>query len=79
MKTVNTRDTGTVEDLTEAVGERAKCCVDAGVDAVNAVSGRVRQIGRNADGYVRDQPWLAIGAAAGAGLLIGFLLGTRPK
>ena len=29
------------------------------------------------DGYVREQPWQAVGIAAVAGLLVGFLVGRR--
>jgi ElaB/YqjD/DUF883 family membrane-anchored ribosome-binding protein len=77
MKTVESKEEYTAESLAQAAGERAKSCVDAGVNALNAVSGKARQIGQNADGYVRDSPWLAIGAAAGVGAVIGFLLGRR--
>jgi len=41
-----------------------------------AVDG-VKQAGRAADGYVHDNPWPAIGASAGVGLLLGLLLGRR--
>jgi ElaB/YqjD/DUF883 family membrane-anchored ribosome-binding protein len=34
---------------------------------------RVRRIARDADSYVRDNSWSAIGIAVGVGLLIGFL------
>jgi ElaB/YqjD/DUF883 family membrane-anchored ribosome-binding protein len=34
---------------------------------------RVRRIARDADGYVRDNSWTAIGVAVGVGLLIGLL------
>ena len=77
MKTVETKETSTAQSLTEAAGERAKNCVDAGVNALNAISGKARQIGQNADSRVRGNPWLAIGAAAGVGILIGFLLRGR--
>lgn len=77
MHTVETREANIVEGLTNAAGERAKSCVDVGVDALNSVSGKARQIGRTADGYVRDNPWWAIGAAAGVGIVIGFLLRGR--
>lgn len=33
--------------------------------------------GRVADDYVHDNPWKAIGAAAGVGLLLGLLIGRR--
>ena len=34
---------------------------------------RVKRFARDADGYVRDNSWSAIGIAVGVGLLIGFL------
>ena len=33
--------------------------------------------GRAADAYVHENPWPAIGASAGVGLLLGLLLGRR--
>lgn len=38
---------------------------------------RAKDAGRVADSYVHDSPWTAIGIAAGAGLLIGLLIGRR--
>lgn len=38
---------------------------------------QARAAGRAADGYVRENPWQAVGIAAGVGLLIGFLMGRR--
>lgn len=77
MKTVVTQDGSTVEDLADAAGERAKSCVDAGVEAVHSMSGKARQMRHDADGYVRENPWLTIGAAAGVGLLVGLLFRRR--
>ncbi len=37
----------------------------------------VREAATEAEGYVRDNPWQALGVAAGAGLLLGLLLGRR--
>jgi ElaB/YqjD/DUF883 family membrane-anchored ribosome-binding protein len=34
---------------------------------------RVRRVAREADTYIRDNSWSAIGIAIGVGLLIGFL------
>ena len=34
---------------------------------------RVRRIARDADSYVRDNSWTAIGVAVGVGLLLGLL------
>ena len=68
--------------MTTAAGEQAKSCVDAGVNAINVVSSKAREITKNADGYVHENPWLIIGATAGVamgvGILAGFLLrGSR--
>lgn len=42
-----------------------------------AISDRARHTAKVADGYVREQPWQAIGITAVVGLFIGFLLGRR--
>ena len=39
--------------------------------------GKARDTGRAADLYVREQPWTAVGIAAGVGLLLGLLMGRR--
>ena len=78
MATVASLDRSTVKDLAEATGERAKSAVDASVNAVSAVSDKARQMGHQADHYVRANPWPTIGAAAGVGLLVGLLLRSRP-
>jgi ElaB/YqjD/DUF883 family membrane-anchored ribosome-binding protein len=72
-------ESSTVDGMAEAIGERAKGYVDAGVDAVNAVSGKARRLSQNADGYVRENPWVAIGVAAGVGVVVGLLLGRRGR
>jgi ElaB/YqjD/DUF883 family membrane-anchored ribosome-binding protein len=41
------------------------------------ISDRARNTVKVADGYVREQPWQAMGITAAVGLLIGFLLGRR--
>lgn len=38
---------------------------------------QVKAAGRAADEFVRDNPWQAVGAAAGIGLVIGLLIGRR--
>jgi ElaB/YqjD/DUF883 family membrane-anchored ribosome-binding protein len=37
----------------------------------------IQQAGRAANGYVHENPWPAIGAGAGLGLLVGLLLGRQ--
>jgi ElaB/YqjD/DUF883 family membrane-anchored ribosome-binding protein len=41
------------------------------------ISDRARETVKVADGYVREQPWRAIGMTAAVGALVGFLLGRR--
>ena len=42
-----------------------------------ATVARAKAAGVAADDYVHDNPWRAIGAAAGVGLVIGLLIGRR--
>ncbi len=46
-------------------------------DAEAAVVDKAKQAGRVADDYVHDNPWGAVGVAAGIGFLIGLLIGRR--
>jgi ElaB/YqjD/DUF883 family membrane-anchored ribosome-binding protein len=39
---------------------------------------RTRAAAKATDVYVHDNPWQAIGVAAGLGLLVGWLMGRRP-
>jgi ElaB/YqjD/DUF883 family membrane-anchored ribosome-binding protein len=42
-----------------------------------AVRAKTREVARATDTYVHENPWKAIGVAAGAGLVIGLLIGRR--
>lgn len=46
-------------------------------EAEALVTERARQAARYTDEYVHENPWRAIGAAAGIGLLLGLLIGRR--
>ncbi len=46
-------------------------------DASRAAVGKARETSAAADAYVHDSPWTAIGIAAAAGILIGFLAARR--
>ncbi len=46
-------------------------------DATDEASARARAAAGAAEDYVRDNPWHAVGIAAGIGLLIGLLIGRR--
>ncbi|MBI5547655.1 MAG: DUF883 family protein [Deltaproteobacteria bacterium] len=77
MKAIEAKEASNGTSLANAAGERAKGYVDVGVDTWNGLSRQAIHIGRKADGYVRENPWWAIGAAAGVGIAIGLLL-RRP-
>ena len=46
-------------------------------DADAAVRERARQAAQYTDEYVRENPWRAIGIAAGIGLVLGIILSRR--
>ena len=47
------------------------------IDAETAVIERTRQAAKVTDQYVHDNPWKAIGIAAGVGALVGMLIARR--
>ena len=77
MKNADSKQGHAAEDIASAAGERVKDYVDQGVNALNVVSGKARQLGQAADSSVRNNAWIAIGAAAGVGLVLGYLLRGR--
>jgi ElaB/YqjD/DUF883 family membrane-anchored ribosome-binding protein len=46
-------------------------------DAQAVVVDKAKEAGRVADDYVHDNPWKAVGVAAGVGLIVGLLIGRR--
>ena len=46
-------------------------------EAEEAVIHRTKQAARATDEYVHENPWRAVGMAAGIGLLVGLLIGRR--
>ena len=46
-------------------------------EAEDVVVDKGKQAARVTDEYVHDNPWKAVGVAAGIGLLIGLLIGRR--
>ena len=47
------------------------------VEAQAAMLAKTRAAARATDTYVHDNPWQAVGIAAGTGLVIGWLIGRR--
>jgi ElaB/YqjD/DUF883 family membrane-anchored ribosome-binding protein len=69
MKAAHANDT-----IADVAGERAKEYVDTGVEAYHALAEKTQAVSKRVDGYVRTNPWMMIGAAAGVGLLLGLML-----
>jgi ElaB/YqjD/DUF883 family membrane-anchored ribosome-binding protein len=47
------------------------------LDMQDAAIAKAKAAGQAADTYVHENPWRAIGVAAGVGLLVGLLIGRR--
>jgi ElaB/YqjD/DUF883 family membrane-anchored ribosome-binding protein len=62
------------EDLLKATAANAGEKVAAAEEALVV---RTREAARVTDAFVHDNPWYAVGIAAGAGLIIGMLIGRR--
>lgn len=46
-------------------------------EAEGVVITKAQEAGQAADDYVRDNPWNAVGIAAGVGFVLGLLIGRR--
>lgn len=70
----------TGEDLARAKAKLAERVAVAKASVARmggAIADRARDTARTTDAYVHDRPWQAMGIAAAAGLLIGFVLMRR--
>jgi ElaB/YqjD/DUF883 family membrane-anchored ribosome-binding protein len=47
------------------------------IEAERALIDKTKQAARVTDDYVHDNPWQAVGIAAGVGFLLGLLIGRR--
>ena len=64
-------------DLRERIGERLRDAKLRIADAEAALIDRTKAAARATDDYVNDNPWQAVGIAAGVGLLLGIIIGRR--
>ena len=64
-------------DLRERVGERLRDAKLRIADAEAALVDKTKAAARATDDYVNDNPWRAVGIAAGVGLLLGIIIGRR--
>jgi ElaB/YqjD/DUF883 family membrane-anchored ribosome-binding protein len=77
MTTAHTPKPHQSETVVEALREGAKGVAAAGSDVYQSAVEQSRAAGRQATEYVRTNPWLTIGLAAGAGFLVGLMLRRR--
>jgi ElaB/YqjD/DUF883 family membrane-anchored ribosome-binding protein len=64
-------------DLRERIGERLRDAKLRIADAEAALVDRTKAAARATDDYVNENPWQAVGIAAGIGILIGIIIGRR--
>lgn len=64
-------------DLRERIGERLRDAKLRIAEAESALIDRTKAAARATDDYVNDNPWRAVGIAAGVGLLLGIIIGRR--
>jgi ElaB/YqjD/DUF883 family membrane-anchored ribosome-binding protein len=64
-------------DLRDRIGERLRDAKLRLADAEAAVVDRTKAAARATDDYVNENPWQAVGIAAGVGLLLGIIIGRR--
>jgi ElaB/YqjD/DUF883 family membrane-anchored ribosome-binding protein len=70
----------TGERITEVRGKIQRSVADLKprlAQAQTVITENARAVASSADTVVRDNPWAAIGVAAGVGLLLGLLIGRR--
>lgn len=66
-----------VADLREKAQARLTTAKIKLAEAEAILVDKAKAAGRAADDYVHDNPWRAVGIAAGVGLVIGLLIGRR--
>ena len=66
-----------VAELRARVGENLRVARAKLSEADAALRDKTREAARATDDYVHENPWRSIGIAAGAGLLVGLLIGRR--
>ena len=64
-------------DLRERISERLRDAKLRIADAEAALLDKTKAAARATDDYVNENPWRAVGIAAGIGLLLGVIIGRR--
>ena len=63
--------------LRERLQDRLHKAKDRLADTTEIVVDKTKQAAKVTDEYVHDNPWRAVGIAAGVGLVVGLLIGRR--
>jgi ElaB/YqjD/DUF883 family membrane-anchored ribosome-binding protein len=63
--------------IRERLQEQMQKAKERLADTREVVVDKTKQAARATDDYVHDNPWRAVGIAAGVGLIIGLLIGRR--
>ena len=66
-----------VGELRERIIDRLRDAKGRIADAEEMLVDRTKAAARATDDYVNDNPWRAVGIAAGIGLLVGIIIGRR--
>lgn len=66
-----------VTELRERIQDRLRDAKLRLADAEAALVDKTKAAARATDDYVHDNPWKAVGIAAGVGLLLGVIIGRR--
>ena len=64
-------------DLRERIGERLREAKLRIADAEDALIDTTKAAAHATDDFVNENPWRAVGIAAGVGLLLGIVIGRR--
>lgn len=68
---------GRVVELRDRINDNLREARHKLADAEEAIREKTLEMARATDDYVHENPWSAIGAAAGVGLLVGLLISRR--
>jgi ElaB/YqjD/DUF883 family membrane-anchored ribosome-binding protein len=66
-----------IQKARERATETVRAARERLVDTQEEVTRRAREAAKETDAYVRDNPWQAVGIAAGVAFIIGVLVSRR--
>jgi ElaB/YqjD/DUF883 family membrane-anchored ribosome-binding protein len=74
---MSARKTPQSSSIMEAVQDGAQGVAEASTHIYNTALDQTQATAKQVQRYVRTNPWYALGIAAGAGILLGYMLGRR--